>query len=878
MSDNGNGYQFRHKASDVAFAADRRWPEILTGLAGIPRESLDRRHHACPRCGGTDRFRLLDPDKGAVICNQCFRSDNGDGIQAVAWMLNINRAQAINRVGDFLGLTPQNGEAKGAPIDALEAVCRAKRMPKESAVAYGARAVNGAVVFPMFGPDGAQCSEFTIWPSGNENRRKGLCAKGKPAGVFLPLVEGKPRLPQAGETWLVVEGCKDACALAGLGYLAMGAPTCSLAQKFAKLLRDCIVVLIPDRDVASIDGMDKSARRLYGVASGVSIAALPAEVTPKDGKDVRDILAQPDGERLVREAIEQAQPFVVERAEGGPDHRPAIYDGPKEHEVATEAIKALAGLDGIYQRGGNLVSVVRSPEPPKGIIRPPSTYYISAIDDSGLCDLLSQAARFYQLRTRGDDVVEVDVPPPLRIAKIVHSRRRLPDIPVMEGVVHAPVLLADGGIMTTPGYCRATGLYLAAGCEFPQITQSPTKADAEAARDLIMETVCDFPFATAAHKAAWLALALTPAARFAFDGPVPLGAFDANVRGSGKSKLADSIGMIHLGDMLPRTAPPTSDEEFRKKVTSVLLAGEQIVLIDNVTGMLGGASLDALLTGTSWSDRILGQSKMTGKLAALTIWYATGNNMIFEADTSRRALTVRLQSQEENPEEREGFRHPNLLAWVKANRGRLATAAVTILRAYHVAGRPKLGLAEWGSFEGWSNLVRNAVVWLGMDDPGATRQEVREQSDREAGLLRQLLAAWESGDPGGFGMTVQEAIGKAASGNELLQAVFAEIGTPGKPPSSRSIGMKLHHLRARVTGGKFFDRRKGVGHSVVWAVESSESQGTTGTKGTKPYSPYAPAGAHAHAHAHAHTREADSSPPSPLSPPTAEPEARTWKF
>src|SRR5262249_45777283 len=149
------------------------------------------------------------------------------------------------------------------------------------------------------------------------------------------------------------------------------------------------------------------------------------------------------------------------------------------------------------------------------------------------------------------------------------------------------------------------------------------------------------------------------------------------------------------------------------------------VLIDNVSGVLGGASFDALLTGTSWSDRLLGVSKMTGRLRATTQWLASGNNLVFGADTPRRTLVCRLESKEENPEEREGFRHANLLAWVKENRARLAVAAVTILRAYHVAGRPKMGLKEWGSFDGWSNLVRNAVVWCGMDDPGDTRQEVR---------------------------------------------------------------------------------------------------------------------------------------------------------
>ena len=33
-------------------------------------------------------------------------------------------------------------------------------------------------------------------------------------------------------------------------------------------------------------------------------------------------------------------------------------------------------------------------------------------------------------------------------------------------------------------------------------------------------------------------------------------------------------------------------------------------------------------------------------------------------------------------------------------------------------------LADLGSYEGWSNLVREAVVWCGLPDPGETRQEL----------------------------------------------------------------------------------------------------------------------------------------------------------
>ena len=89
---------------------------------------------------------------------------------------------------------------------------------------------------------------------------------------------------------------------------------------------------------------------------------------------------------------------------------------------------------------------------------------------------------------------------------------------------------------------------------------------------------------------------------------------------------------------------------------------------------------------------------------------------------------MRLESPEENPEERTGSRHPDLLAWVRQERPRLTVAAMTILRGYCVAGRPDMGLTPWRSFEGWSDLVRQSIVWCGLPDPGETRQELAGQA------------------------------------------------------------------------------------------------------------------------------------------------------
>ena len=151
------------------------------------------------------------------------------------------------------------------------------------------------------------------------------------------------------------------------------------------------------------------------------------------------------------------------------------------------------------------------------------------------------------------------------------------------------------------------------------------------------------------------------------------------------------------------------------------MAAEPLILIDNIVGTLGSPSLDAALTGTSWSDRILGESAMASGLPLYATWYATGNNVILAADISRRTLHIRLESDQEDPEERADFHHTNLLAWVRSHRPRLATAAVTILSAYCAAGKPNQRLKPWGSFEGWSDL--SGPLLCGLVNPIRRRRE-----------------------------------------------------------------------------------------------------------------------------------------------------------
>ena len=95
--------------AEVKTTAANRWPEIITALAGVNPSYLDGANHPCPKqchpeAGGKDRFRLIDKTAGALLCNQCFNSRNGDGIAAVQWLLGIDFRESLEKIGDYLGL------------------------------------------------------------------------------------------------------------------------------------------------------------------------------------------------------------------------------------------------------------------------------------------------------------------------------------------------------------------------------------------------------------------------------------------------------------------------------------------------------------------------------------------------------------------------------------------------------------------------------------------------------------------------------------------------------------------------------------------------------------------------------------------------------
>jgi len=404
-----------------------------------------------------------------------------------------------------------------------------------------------------------------------------------------------------------------------------------------------------------------------------------------------------------------------------------------EHQVVKDSVSAIAPHGDVYSRKGILYRIVTS-----GSIHP----VIEPANPYWLRERLSERA-FFCCENKDGEIRPLKVPEWL--APMVLARKEWPGIDELRALVEAPVYLGDGKILSEPGFDEVSALYLEMPrSHYPEIKANPSKEDAEAKVQELYKVVADFPFASMpspeCHRAAWLAFVMTLVARFAIDGPVPFGLFDASTAGSGKGLLMKISSLIALGHAVPTMPSVSEEEELRKRILLPLVSGDRIAWIDDVESPFGGCVWNGLMTSyPEYRDRILGKSEAL-TVPVTTVWGVTGNNISLKGDSTRRALHIRLEPQVENPEERYDFAIPDLVGHVEAKHPELLSAVLTILKAYHSAGTPSSGLAPLGSFEAWSRVVRDCVYWITGEDVCQTQRTLGSTSDENRNCSQTLLA------------------------------------------------------------------------------------------------------------------------------------------
>ncbi|MDO3558278.1 toprim domain-containing protein [Ralstonia pseudosolanacearum] len=439
-----------------------------------------------------------------------------------------------------------------------------------------------------------------------------------------------------------------------------------------------------------------------------------------------------------------------------------------------------------------------------------------------LAERLTAAARWEKFDGRSEEFVPIDAP--LKFAETYLAREGMWKLRKLAGVVNAPTLRPDGSILDRPGFDETTGLLLEAGSfAFDPIPDRPTKDDAAKALARLDSLFDTFPFVTATDRSVALSAVLTACIRRSLP-TAPMHAFSAPAAGSGKSMLVDIAAIIACGRQAAVLSQGRDESEAEKRIGAALLAGDQVLSLDNCTLPLDGDLLCQVHTQPTVRLRPLGGSKLQDAPTNVAM-FATGNSLIVQGDMTRRVLLGSLDPQCERPELREFSCNPMGVAL--AGRAGYLRDALTVLRAFHVAGRPRQA-SPLGSFEAWSDWVRGALLWLGKPDPVVSMERAR-QGDPKREALRAVMHQWHDAI-GGERTTAADLIkratetevvigyGKPAFLREGLREALLTVAGQGGTINSRTLGKWLAAHQDRIVDGMRFQQvgtRSGV---ALWQI------------------------------------------------------------
>jgi len=393
------------------------------------------------------------------------------------------------------------------------------------------------------------------------------------------------------------------------------------------------------------------------------------------------------------------EPFIYSHAHGGIRYalvresaqiRVVVGEQPR---VVDEALDLLRARGEIFERGGEPVRLASGGIVPAG--------------DEWLLDYLGRHVNFTALRRRRNEIVEERVDAPRWLAPRIsakHGERGLRDL---RAVISAPTMRPDGSLLVTSGYDEATGLLVSPG-QWPHIPDEPSHDALVAAAATLWRPFADFPFVDETSRSVMVAALLTAKVRQSL--PLAPGtSFDAPDAGTGKTLLGKCL--LVVSGTAPTVVPECRDEgEMRKRLLSILRAGQPGVLFDNIRGQFGSSTIEALLTAEHYSDRVMGFSQMISLPTRVLVLFS-GNNFRPSGDLWRRILTSRIDAKIDQPELRsfplDAFAH------CRQHRQEIVAAGLTLLRGFVAAGLPRTTTDKLGSFEAWDDLVRQAVIWIG---------------------------------------------------------------------------------------------------------------------------------------------------------------------
>ena len=294
-----------------------------------------------------------------------------------------------------------------------------------------------------------------------------------------------------------------------------------------------------------------------------------------------------------------------------------------------------------------------------------------------------------------------------------------------------PYVTRSGRVICQAGYDKENEFYLTSSLDrvepiFSHLKNDPRKRAQEIIKNFSEKYLTAFPWRTESDKSAFIALLLTPFVATYLEERTPFFILEGNTPGVGKTTLAHFLTLIIQNDE-SGAVNIKDDDEARKQITSTLIEGTPVSVVDNVRGSMSGV-WEQVTTAMQYRDRLLGQSKQL-VLNNFTTWVATGNNMNISGDMFRRVLIIKLESPDADPTKNETYKEffSKAKSELKKNFQQNFWNFMYVCEKFIETQHKKQDIKWWGSFPAWNNFMESMLDWLDMVPLDEAKNNVEEK-------------------------------------------------------------------------------------------------------------------------------------------------------
>ncbi len=316
-----------------------------------------------------------------------------------------------------------------------------------------------------------------------------------------------------------------------------------------------------------------------------------------------------------------------------------------------------------------------------------------------------------------------------------NQRERLPAIKLYS---HNPIYTDDWRLVK-PGFDSRSGFYYA----------GPTIEPVAGTKHLD-ELLREFCWKQPADRTNYISFLLTGLLVSRFIGSKPAALFNGNQAELGKSVLAQILAILRDGQQVETASYNQNDEEFEKRLGSIVRRGVTTIVIDNAKARgkhnkIDSACLERSITDPILSFRLLGFSQEI-RAENSHLFCITANSPDVSRDLITRCVVINLHF-EGNPRGR-NFSMADPEGFVQSHRFQLLGELVHMVERWKSSGMPLAKVQTRFNKKGWGNIIGGILQVNDEPDFMANAEVAASEMDdtrREFDELMGIVATHERG-------------------------------------------------------------------------------------------------------------------------------------